>query len=104
MTGVGRRALGVLVTFAMLLAGAPGMADVHGSFPGRPGRIAFIKTDLSTGGCPSGSIWTMQADGSAQRDLTGSIDLGVIGGVAWSPDGKALATLDADSQVRIWVL
>ena len=64
---------------------------VEAAYPGQNGRIAFIKSDLSTGSCPKGSIWTMDADGGGQRELTGGIDLGVIGGVAWSPDGKRIA-------------
>jgi len=79
--------VGVTLTLLVVALPSPALA----AYPGQNGRIAFVRTEGSPGSRPSGSIWTMRPDGSQQRDLTSPIDLGVIGGVAWSPDGKRLA-------------
>ncbi len=81
----------MVLAFGLVLAAAMPAPLTYAAYPGENGRIAFIRSNQSTGSCPHGSIWTMDATGGSERELTASIDLGVIGGVAWSPDGKRLA-------------
>ena len=80
-----------MVAILLIVIGTPDGSPARAAFPGGNGRIAFIRSDSSTGSCPDGAIWTMDADGGGERELTGGIDFGVIGGLAWSPDGKRIA-------------
>jgi len=79
-----------------LAAAAPAQA----TFPGRNGKIAFEKTNPSTGVT---TIFTVNPDGSGLTRVTGRD----TGGPAWSSDGRWLAFHDtgdeAMSGVHLWV-
>ena len=89
MGRLGRMVIAALLVVASAALEAP--VSAWAAFPGGNGRIAFVRADLSTGSCPKGEIFTSTADGQEERSLTSGIDLGVIGGVAWSADGKRIA-------------
>ena len=67
----------------------------HATFPGANGKIAFVR---------SGDIWTMNADGTGQVNLTN--DAAVQGSPAWSPDGNKIAYDQAgpNSSFTLWTM
>jgi Tol biopolymer transport system component len=75
------------VTVAVLLVAGRGNA----TFPGKNGRIAFIKAVDSINNPVVGDIYTVKPDGSDLKQVT-SFNSNVIGAtwVAWSPDGQQL--------------
>jgi TolB protein len=73
-----RVAVGTLVLLAV------GASAASASFPGRPGKIAFV-SDASG----SNDLVVMNADGSGRENLTSGPDDDLY--PAWSPDGRVLA-------------
>ncbi len=87
----------VAMLAALILAGR-GSA----TFPGKNGRIAFLKA-------PTSDIFTVNPDGSDMKQLTsfgsGSVGVGYLGG--WSPDGRQLVFQLFDSstsQGQLWLV
>ena len=71
------------VVFAALLAALLLPASAHATFPGANGKIAFER---------SGDIWTMNADGSGQVNLTNTS--APEHDPNWSPDGSKIVFKD----------
>ena len=71
------------VVFAAVLAALLLPSSAHATFPGANGKIAFER---------SGDIWTMNADGSGQVNLTNTSAPELD--PAWSPDGSKIVFKD----------
>jgi len=76
-------------------------ASAYATFPGQNGKIAFER---------GGDIWTMNADGSGQSNLTGvpTVPPPFDEDPAWSPDGSRLAfispNLPTTSAPQLWTM
>src|SRR5689334_14052890 len=77
-----RRLWVFLATFGVVVAAAAfASGAARATFPGSGGRIAFVR---------GGDIWTMNGDGSDQRNLTNT-PAQDENHPAWSPDGATIA-------------
>lgn len=82
----------LLVLAVMLLALVlPAAAAAQASSP-PSGQIAFVR---------GGDIWTMNTDGSGQRQLSA---MGKAEQPAWSPNGARIAFLRATNPTTLWVM
>lgn len=93
--GLGRRvAVALLVVLGLLLlAGSTSMPGrALAAFPGANGKIAFESLRDGADGNFHDNLYTMNADGSAQANLTRDrFHLDLVDPPAWSPDGNRIA-------------
>lgn len=83
----------ILVLVSLALA-----APAHATFPGANGKIAFFSSRGPVG------IYTMNADGSNQTDLTTQVNGATDSAPAWSPDGHQIAFARAYTDVANQIL
>lgn len=87
------RAVAGILLVAVLLGVA---ADAHATFPGRNGRIAFVRgVHDSNGGWLRRDVFSVEPDGSVLRNLTGDRPADQFS-PAWSADGRRIAYVEAD--------
>jgi Tol biopolymer transport system component len=77
----------------LVLASLAMAVPAHAAFPGANGKIAFVSSRGPVG------IYTMNADGSNQTDLTTQVNGTTDSAPAWSPDGHQIAFARAFSDV-----
>lgn len=71
-------------------------AAAHATFPGRNGRIAFVRgVHDSNGGWLRRDVFSVEPDGSGLRNLTGDRPADQFS-PAWSADGRRIAYVEAD--------
>ena len=90
-----RRVVGALLV-AVLLGVA---ADARATFPGRNGRIAFVRGlyDGTFGNWQSRDVYSVEPDGSGLRNLTGNRPFDQFS-PSWSADGRWIAYVEADTE------
>ena len=83
-TRSGQHRIGLLMTFFLLVSVlvTVSTAPASGTVPGANGKIAYERL---------GAIWSMDADGSNQVQLTSTMALATYHEPAWSPDGTRIA-------------
>jgi Tol biopolymer transport system component len=71
-------------------------ADAHATFPGRNGRIAFVRGVYGpVGDWQSRDVYSVKPDGSGLRNLTRDLSFDQFS-PAWSADGRRIAYVEAD--------
>src|SRR5206468_7233597 len=80
-----------LLVIALLALASP----AHASFPGQNGKIAFERCDLFGQPDAPCDIWTMNADGSGQVNLTQTTTMSEVL-PQWSADGQKIVFVARD--------
>ena len=77
-------------------------ADAHATFPGRNGRIAFVRGVYAPayGDWQSRDIYSVNPDGSGLRNLTRDLSFDQLS-PAWSADGKRIAYVEANGETNL---
>jgi Tol biopolymer transport system component len=78
-----------IATCALVLAALVVPASAHAAYPGANGKIAFSR---------DGQIWTMNADGTGETQLTSALSPSTE--PEWSPDGTRIAYTRGTGQSR----
>jgi len=89
-----------VAALALVLFGAT--SDAHATFPGRNGRIAFVRgvSDPASGDWQSRDVYSVRPDGSGLLNLTRDRSFDQFS-PAWSADGSRIAYVEADGATNL---